>query len=269
VAASQKAMAQRGHFTPAYTELTFGFDKAAGVSLPPLVILTPNGNELRLRGKIDRVDLLENKSAFAVIDYKLSDRRISMEQVYHGISLQLLAYLLVIQAHGEQLTGKPLTPAAAFYMKLLRQLESVKHPDEGTDPASQVFHLRTKPRGIVDKNFAPRFDSQLQVGTSSDVIAASIKKDGAYSSRGDVAAQHELYALLGHVEEKLAQLADQVLEGVVAIAPYRLRTNTPCPNCEYKSVCRFQVGLNHYTNVATLSRDEVLSQLAGGGNNGA
>src|SRR3712207_7372742 len=36
---------------------------------------------------------------------------------------QLLTYLLVLRVNGQQLTGRPVTPAAAFYVKLLRQLD--------------------------------------------------------------------------------------------------------------------------------------------------
>src|SRR5581483_7395047 len=117
---TQSAGAARGRFKPIRAELTFGFDDGAG--LAALELSTAQRNVLRLRGKIDRVDLLEDQAAFAVIDYKLSGNQLSLDRVYHGISLQLLTYLLVLQTAGESLAGKKLTPAAAFYVKLLRQL---------------------------------------------------------------------------------------------------------------------------------------------------
>jgi ATP-dependent helicase/DNAse subunit B len=49
------------------------------------------------------------------------------------------------------------------------------------------------------------------------------------------------------------------------IAPYWLRGATPCPNCDYKSICRFQPGLNRYTHVPSLGKDEVLNLVAGKG----
>src|SRR3982751_6387114 len=42
----------------------------------------------------------------------------------------LLTYLLVHRDNGQQRTGPPMSPAAAFYVRLLRQLEPVSHPDE-------------------------------------------------------------------------------------------------------------------------------------------
>src|SRR5262249_44599871 len=96
---SQDAVAQRGGFRPRWVELKFG----PGQALPPLILSTPGGREVHLRGKIDRVDLLEKQAAFAVIDYKLTERTLALDQVYHGLSLQLLTYLLVLEAGGENL----------------------------------------------------------------------------------------------------------------------------------------------------------------------
>ncbi len=63
--------------TPLYVELTFGLaggDDSSGQSLtgdiPPVKIDLPSGTHFFLRGKIDRVDRLANRDAYAVLDYK-------------------------------------------------------------------------------------------------------------------------------------------------------------------------------------------------------
>lgn len=267
VAAAQKAMAVRGGFRPAYAELTFGYDDAG---LPPLVIQTPEGHELKLRGKIDRVDLLRDDQAFSVIDYKLSDRRINFDELRHGIALQLLTYLLVLDAHGEKLTGKKMTPAAAFYVKLLRGLAAVDHPSEGLEPNAPEFHLKHKPRGILDSGFATAFDSELKAGSKSDVIEAYLKKDNTFSTgRGsDCASADELWMLMTHVQYRMGQLADQILQGNVSIRPYKLGGTSACVNCDYRSICRFHVKTNRYLQVTTMGRDQTLAWIAGGGEHG-
>lgn len=265
VAAAQKVMAERGKFLPAFTELTFGF----GEGLPPLVVRTPAGHELRLRGRIDRVDLLGNK-AFSVVDYKMGDRRVNFDELRHGLAVQLLTYMLVLSAHGERLTGKKMTPAAAFYVKLLRSLKDVTHPDEGPDPEQPSFHLRHKPRGIVAAEWATTFDSGLQPGTSSEVIAAYLKKDGSFSTRGsDLATAEELRALLAYVELRLGQLADQIVDGAVGIRPYKLGTTSACVSCDYRSVCRFHVRTNQYLVIRPLGREGTFAEIMNGGANGA
>lgn len=263
VTSAQKVASGRGAFRPAFAELTFGRNDAP---LPPLVLRTPKGEEVWLRGKIDRVDVLPadaaGEGAFAVIDYKTSDRRLELHRVWHGLSLQLLAYMVVLREHGERLAGKKLAPAAAFYVKLLRRLELVDHPGDAVPPEEPVFHLKTKPRGIVHEGYANGFDAQFGPGMSSDVIQAKLKKDGTPAAIGnDLARGEEIDGLLEYVKSKVGELADEILSGVVDVRPYKMRTETPCPNCEYRSVCRFQPGMNRYLHVEILGRDQVIGRI--------
>jgi len=147
---AQAAANKRGKFTPWKAELEFGDRK----ELPALQLKTPGATSSKLRGKIDRVDILEDQALFAVIDYKYRGETLALDHVEHGLSLQLLTYLVVIAKNGQTLAGKRLTPAAALYVKLLSQLDTVKHPGDSTDPADPKFHLQTKPRGIVNCSIA-------------------------------------------------------------------------------------------------------------------
>lgn len=246
VIATQEAAARRGRARPHAAELKFGLDKSG---LPALSLTTRKGREVRLRGKIDRVDLLEEEAAFAVIDYKLSGETLELRRVYHGLSLQLLTYLLVLARSGEKLT-----PAGAFYVRLLRSLEAVTHPDDPPGQSQEQLH------GIFDSRFLPWFDSQADGW--SKVIKAFVKKDGTlgHRSTSDAAERDEFLALLRLVERNLAELADQILDGNIAVAPYRLADESPCARCDYQSVCRFDVQFNRYHPLESMSRDQVLAK---------
>ena len=261
VTAAQDAAARRGNFTPAYAELTFG--PATGADLPAMEIPTPAGHRLILSGKIDRVDVTADRSAFAVIDYKLSGKPLSLANVYHGLSLQLLTYLLVLRENGEKLAGRKLTPAAALYVKLLRDLEDVGHPSE-VDPAEDParLDLREKPRGLLHANYVRHLDTAMGPGVKSDVVAAHEKKEGGYSASGsDVAEAAEFEALIDHVRNVLARMTDQLLGGHIEISPYNMRKNTPCPYCAFRPLCRFDPSMNKYTHLTVLSRADVLKRV--------
>jgi ATP-dependent helicase/nuclease subunit B len=260
VIASQEACAQRGSgFRPKWAELKFG----AGEVLPPLMLTTDAGQQVELRGIIDRVDLLEKQSAVAVIDYKLSDRSLALDEVYHGLSLQLLTYLLVLQANGEALEGKKLTPAAAFYVKLLRRLDSVKHPDDAPDPSDPQFDLKVKPRGVLNSAYLSAFDSRLVAGEKSQMLQARILKDNRVGDRrsSDAAEPTEFSALLRHVQRKLTTLAAALLDGQIHVRPYQMGQTTPCPRCEYRPVCRFELPMNRYLQLTVRGREAVLDEL--------
>jgi len=261
VAASQEAAARRGHFSPAYAELTFG--NGSDADLPPLEIQTARRHRLMLSGKIDRVDLASDGSTFAVIDYKLSSNSLSLDRVFHGLSLQLLTYLLVLRENGQKLAGQKLTPAAAFYVKLLRDLEDVKHPAELDSDDPSLLHLREPSRGILRSESLHHLDHTLQPGARSAVIAARMKADGTLGSRGksDVADDAEFTALIDHVNQRLANFTDQILEGNIAINPYLMRRTSPCPYCEFRSFCRFDQALNRYRVLPAIPREDVLKRV--------
>jgi ATP-dependent helicase/nuclease subunit B len=265
VCATQKAVLARGSFRPAFAELQFGMDDAN--SLPPLQIRTPGGRDVLLRGKIDRVDLLPAGQHAAVFDYRLGSRTLSLGEAFHGLSLQLLAHLLVLQANGQELAGKPLTPAAAFYLQVSRRLGDVDHPAEALDPANPRFHLRVKPRGVFDATFLPAFDGALGEDGRSDVVHARVKKDGTFGYRNasDVADANEFAGLLAFVRRRLGELADGILAGVVEVRPYRINRDTPCPRCEYRSVCRFDPSINTYRHLPPMRREDVLKAVTEGG----
>ena len=156
----------------------------------------------------------------------------------------------------------PILPAAAFLMQLLRSPNPVDHPTEGLTPADPDFHLRVKPRGLVQSRAIASLDTGLE-GGHSKVIGAYIKKDETAGNRHstDVAEQAEFDALLLHVEQRLGELADQVFSGDVTAAPYLMGGLTPCARCEYRSVCRFEPGINRYRVLPAMKREEVLTAV--------
>jgi ATP-dependent helicase/nuclease subunit B len=59
------------------------------------------------------------------------------------------------------------------------------------------------------------------------------------------------------VSAKLGELADGILSGKIDVTPYRLNDTSPCPRCEYKSVCRFDPAINRYNHLKPIGREEV------------
>jgi ATP-dependent helicase/nuclease subunit B len=262
-ALAQRELLKRGLFRPRHVGVTFG---SGGAGLPALRVSTPRGAEALVHGKIDRVDCVESNGDAAVIDYRLGEGRLHIGSVLHGLSLQLLTYLLVLESNGATLAGKNLDPAAAFYLQLVRRIEDVKHPSEAPEPTDPKWHLKLKPRGLFDRRCLGALDRELSSG-QSEVVQAFIKQDGALGRRNtsDVAESSEFRELLKLVAAKLGELADGILSGKIDVMPYRLNDTSPCPRCEYKSVCRFDPAINRYNHLKPIGRDEVFGGGAADG----
>jgi ATP-dependent helicase/nuclease subunit B len=79
-------------FVPSFFEFSFGtFSREENnkEKIPPLKI-----GKLKLRGKIDRIDVDEKNKMFNILDYKLRGKKPNLSEISRGISLQLLVYLI-------------------------------------------------------------------------------------------------------------------------------------------------------------------------------
>jgi ATP-dependent helicase/DNAse subunit B len=47
-----------------------------------------------------------------------------------------------------------------------------------------------------------------------------------------------------------------------------MNRDTPCPRCEFRSVCRFEPSINRYKNLEPLRREDVLSRVTEGDGSG-
>ncbi len=249
----QRDFAARGKFRPAAVEFAFGF---RGTS--PVRLRTPKGREVLLRGRIDRVDVAElgDELLGLVVDYKRShDRRLHLVEVYHGLALQLVGYLLALRQAGESLAGRRIRPIAALYLPLLEPYRTVTHPDQ---PSASAYRCR----GVIDESALAVIDDSVQPGTAgSSFIAARLKNDGQPYAAGDLAATAELSALIGHVEQRMGQLADDIIDGRVGIEPFRLHRHMPCSFCSYKAICRYEIETQPFRKLEGMKRSDVLSRV--------
>ncbi len=261
VVRTQRSVTKAGAFRPKAAELKFGLE---GAALKGLEITTPKGRRAILRGVIDRVDLAEvsDEMLGVVIDYKRTlDKRLDLSQVYHGLSLQLLAYLLVLEQSGTTLSGRPIKPAGAFYMSLLSKYKSVAHPSEaGEDTATQSAH---RPRGVFDAARLDALEKDCPAGGRASVYAAYRKKDGGFGhvDSTDTAESEDFTLLLRHTRRRLSEWIDRILDGDIEVAPYRLGTLSPCGWCAYRTVCRFEPASTGVRYLETMKRSAVFENL--------
>ncbi len=256
---SQRRVAQAGRARPCAAELPFGMAETDG--LPAVALTTPEGRSVELRGVIDRVDLVDvgDELFGLVIDYKgTRDKRLRLDGVYYGSSLQLMTYLIALEEFGAKLEGRPVRPAAALYVSLASRYHTVAHPDQDSRETSQGGTYR--PRGVISTDVIDAIDDSDAIGWSEHYSVYRLKA-GGFAKDCDSADGESFAALLAHTRRKLGELADGVLDGRVAPHPYRLGTHSPCSWCAMKSVCRFETGITEVRFLPSLKRATVLKRL--------
>ena len=239
--------------------------------MPPLTLATDDGRRVDVHGRIDRVDLGPGGERAVVIDYKTTGRdvQLSMNDVRHRLALQLLVYLVVLREHGARLASPAPQPAAALYVKLLRGLAK-DDPETAPSPGEAAFDLRVKPRGVIELDSAAHFDAifddreaeRIPAGRS-EAYAISVTKDGQpYKSGTDLVESDQFDDLLEFVRRQVRLLAAGILDGDIAVRPYRIGRRTPCAHCEFRAVCRHEPSVNGYVQLKTPGESDPLADIA-------
>ncbi len=101
-------------FEPADFELKIGGKEA---QIKEFTVNLPDGGKVILSGMVDRVDVLktDDKTFLRVMDYKTGMKKFDLNDVLHGLNMQMLLYLFAIKANGAERYGN-IVPAGVLYV---------------------------------------------------------------------------------------------------------------------------------------------------------
>ena len=250
---------KRGGFTPLGYEIRFG----AGGSLPALAVELENSEKMYLEGRIDRIDILDQEDTgyVRIIDYKTGNKQLNLSDTYYGLSLQLLIYLRAVLGGTQELERPRLKPAGIFYFKIDDPL--IETVADFKEVIEQQLIKELKLRGLVleDVNIVREMDRQI--ATYSDIIPVGLKKDDSFYSTSAVLNEEDFDYLLGHVDNLLKKVSQELVGGKVKIEPYKLKDQTACTFCPYISICQFdrQLPENNYRNLPPLKENEAILKI--------
>ena len=222
-------MQGRYQFDPAAVELDFGDDG----KVPAWNLEMGGGRQLRLRGRIDRVDLWRMPGADAalcvVIDYKSSEKKLDPVLLEHGVQLQLLSYLNVLQQWPDPraLGVTRLVPAGVFYVNL--RGGSVA----GTSRARLATAAEARKEAY---RHTGRFDASVlrQLDASGDLRGEQfnfrLTKDGQlYANCAEALSSRGFAELLARVEAQLRGMGERIFSGEAQVDPVSQRHGNALP----------------------------------------
>jgi ATP-dependent helicase/nuclease subunit B len=254
--------ARLSKFSPVGLELGFGTKRD---KLEPVTLTLPNGYEIRLRGRIDRVDkAIDQEDLYLrIIDYKSSARGLDMVDVYYGIALQMLTYLDVVLSQSENWLGKKADPAGVLYFHVHNPMISGESRMSDEKLEEEIFKSY-KMKGLLINNerVIQMMDTSLESGVSQ-VIPAGIKKDGAFRSDSKIAGKETFQDLRNHIHDLMLRAGSDITSGSVHLNPYQRKQKIACTFCPFLSVCQFDTSLetNHFRRLSEMKEDEVLEKL--------
>lgn len=230
--------AKHSEFKPRALEQNFGLNS----SMPPLLFEEDNGYKIEITGQIDRIDITDNY--FLVIDYKSGNAFINLLEVYYGLKLQLLTYLLVAQNATMQLCNLPEAVPAGILYCFLKMPRLVRMSKLSPEQIKREVEKEMRMPGwvLADADIIHKIDDSL------NFIKVRLNKDQkiASSSLAYVKTAEEFDLLMNHIEQTLKQAGEQILSGDASIAPYKIGDDIACKFCPYISICRFDKNIPGY-----------------------
>ncbi|MDP4178499.1 MAG: helicase-exonuclease AddAB subunit AddB, partial [Bacillota bacterium] len=230
---------KRSSFDPVGHEVSFGNDK----EFPPIVIKMNSGEEISFIGRVDRIDEMdtENGKYIRIIDYKSGNKAFKLSDVYYGLSLQLLIYLDAILTNKEKYLNGEAMPGAVLYFKIDDPILSADGDMEEQQIEEEVMK-KLKMNGLLlsDAKIVKAMDNQID--GYSLIIPAYMKKDGNLG-KSSSATLEQFEILRDYVRKTLVSLCEEILNGNISILPCKKEEYTPCINCSFSAVCRFETSI--------------------------
>ena len=252
---------QKGDFVPEGHEISFHMaDRLEAVN-----IALSEQEVMRLRGRIDRVDISESqdKVYVKVIDYKSGDRRFDLAALYYGLQLQLVVYMnAAMEMEARRHPDKEIVPAAMLYYHVTDPMVESQVELSPQEVNEQILE-QLRMNGVVsgEEDIIERLDREM--GDRSRIIPVEKKKDGSYSARSSIMSGQELGLVSAYVSHKVQQIGREILEGHMELNPYEKGSDQACTYCAYKKVCGFDPGIPGYRGrlLKDLDRQEALEVM--------
>lgn len=266
------AWAAVSEFQPAFFEEAFGHPDDE-VHLKPLPL--GDGYALSFKGQIDRLDLHESAPYYLILDYKTGHVAINLFEVYYGLRLQLLVYMMV----GRELLreqGENRLPAGILYAFLQNPLLQTRKKYGEKELEKHVnAELRMPGWVLADIDVAKAIDSsfdfikpglrQLKDEKKKTVVGPDGKPvmdfDANSRKYGYIRSPEEFELMLAYVDYILKDTGREILSGNISASPYRLKANkdqNACTYCEYRDVCGFDPDVEGYSYRDIGPEDDVI-----------
>lgn len=252
---------KKGSFIPENVEVSFTMAE----DLESVNIALSKEEKMKLRGRIDRIDTCEADGNIyvKVIDYKSGNRKFNLAALYYGLQLQLVVYMnAAVEMEKKKNPDKKVVPAALLYYHVADPM--VKFDGEVTaEELDALLKKELRMTGVVNKNDAVIAYLDGEFTDKSDILPLERKKDGSLSVKSSVINEEELQEISRYVNQKVKEIGTEILEGKIAIDPYKQGTDSACDYCSFRPVCGFdgRIPGYHYRNLGEMGAEEVMEKM--------
>ena len=242
-----------GSFEPCDFELKIGGEEIPAYKLPL------DKGEVTVSGSVDRVDLMEKDGVkyLRVIDYKTGKKEFKLSELFDGLNIQMVLYLMALEKNGKDYYGD-IVPAGVLY---LPSRIGVGNYLEKRSPTAENIAAQKRISGklsgmVLD---SPVVFNGMGVDKYPDYFPVGYKKDG--SAKGDFYTLKNYKKLSDIIDNKIISMGNALHNGRIAPVPCgKDGEGKMCKYCSYKSVCGYEYG-DETIEITSLTHSKALERL--------
>ncbi len=242
-------------FEPCDFELTIGRNEI----VKPFKVPLKEGS-VELIGKIDRVDKMDSdgKRYIRIVDYKTGIKEFNLSDVFYGINMQMLLYLVSIWRGGTEFY-ESITPSGILYFPARLSACNVERSDsEETKEKKRLMTGKMSGMLVLDGESASAMDK------SKSSIFIPVKFDSKTGAvKGNFITLTQLEKLGKMMDSIIEDMGNSLHDGIVSARPiFGPGHGETCTWCDYKDVCLKDKPTVRYAD--KMSHDDCIRKLMGG-----
>ncbi len=234
---------EHSRFTPRFFEMPIGGD---GSDVAPLKVLTDDGTEVSLYGRIDRVDtyIKDGNAYLRVVDYKSGTTEHSLKNISLGLDMQMFLYLFALcRSDNLELRravgisdNASMFPAGVMYHHSNITPFSSSNPLDFDNSIKQA-EASLKRSGVL-LNDGDVLNA-MEEGLEGNYIAFKKNKSGEIKlNKGDLVTLAEFGEIANEINTVMKNIGNNIKDGLADASPIEDEKLSPCKYCKLKPFCR-------------------------------
>ena len=230
---------------------------------------------LRIRGKIDRIDLYSegDRIYVKIVDYKSSGRKLDVTDIYWGISQQLMTYLSeAVENERTKHPDKEVVPAAVLYYAMQNPIVDISGESDDAN-VTELIRKELMTSGFIESSndSISALDNDVADTGKSLVFPIKYGKSGLDSRSAQyVIGTDEMNNMMKYVHEKMVEIGQAIASGEISAKPFANKDKSACDYCGFGGICKFEQCIPGYTtrDGSEITDEEARQTVMGGVENG-
>lgn len=186
-----------------------------------------------LTGKIDKImyEKVNSEDLISIVDYKTGHITTNINNLKHGLSMQLPIYLYLIRKSNLFTNPK----IVGIY---LQKVLNSKYSFQSNKSKEELQEENLKLQGYSTSDTLKLSFLDKTYENSELIKGMKLKKDGSFYSYSKVLSEEEFDLIVDYTETKINEAIDSILEGDFSINPKVIdNDNVSCRYCKFKDLC--------------------------------